>query len=51
MRNRFFIPFVGANYSKGIHGKRVLVVGASFYCDQQACGLSIVIDGFLSSIL
>ncbi len=37
MRNRFFNPFVGSNYTKGIRGKRVLVVGASFYCDQQAC--------------
>ena len=37
MKNRFFTPFVGSNYTKGIRNKRVLVVGASFYCDQQAC--------------
>ena len=37
MKNRFFNPFVGSNYTKGILNKRVLVVGASFYCDQQAC--------------
>ena len=37
MKNRFFNPYVGGHYEKGIQGKRVLVVGASFYCDQQAC--------------
>lgn len=37
MKNRFFNPFVGSNYTKGIRGKRILVVGSSFYCDQQAC--------------
>lgn len=37
MSYRFFKPYVGKHYEKGIHGKRVLVVGASFYCDQQAC--------------
>lgn len=31
----FFEPFVGDNYSEGINGKRVLVLGASFYCNQD----------------
>lgn len=31
----FFEPFVGDNYSEGIYGKRVLVLGASFYCNQD----------------
>lgn len=39
MKNkRFFIPFVGRNYDKGINGKKVLVVGASFYCKNLECG-------------
>lgn len=37
MKKRFFDPFVGSNYAKGIQDKRILVVGASFYCDQQTC--------------
>lgn len=28
----FFKPFVGREYGKGIHGKKILVLGASFYC-------------------
>lgn len=35
--NRFFVPFVGEKYKKGINGKKVLVVGASFYCDKHDC--------------
>ena len=31
----FFEPFVGDNYSERIYGKRVLVLGASFYCNQD----------------
>lgn len=31
----FLEPFVGDNYSEGIYGKRVLVLGASFYCNQD----------------
>ena len=31
----FFEPFVGDNYSEGIYSKRVLVLGASFYCNQD----------------
>lgn len=34
---RFFTPFVGGNYKKGINGKKVLVLGASFYCDKTQC--------------
>lgn len=30
--NRLFNPFVGTNYSKGISGKKILVVGASSFC-------------------
>lgn len=33
MSRRFFKPFVGFKYDKGINGKRILVLGASFYCD------------------
>lgn len=33
MNNRFFNPFVGTKYDEGIHGKKVLVLGASFYCN------------------
>lgn len=31
-KQAFFNPFVGSNYHKGISGKRILVLGASFYC-------------------
>lgn len=34
---RFFKPFVGDNYGKGINGKKVLVLGASFYCSKTGC--------------
>ena len=34
---RFFIPFVGSEYSTGINGKKVLVLGASFYCLKEDC--------------
>lgn len=33
--NRFFNPYVGSKYHKGINGKRILVIGASFYCDHN----------------
>lgn len=34
----FFRPFVGSKYNTiGFYGKRILVVGASFYCDQKQC--------------
>lgn len=29
---RFFNPFIGENYEAGLSGKRVLVIGDSFYC-------------------
>ena len=32
MEDRFFQPFKGSEYDKGISGKKVLVLGASFYC-------------------
>lgn len=34
---RFFTPFVGDNYQQGICNKKVLVLGASFYCNRQEC--------------
>lgn len=33
----FFKPYVGENYAKGINGKKVLVLGASFYCPHTGC--------------
>ena len=33
--NRFFKPFVGSNYQEGINGKKILVLGASFYCNKD----------------
>ena len=35
--NYFFEPFVGSEYTKGIKGKKVLVLGASFYCLNKTC--------------
>lgn len=35
--NRFFVPFKGKEYERGICGKKVFVVGASFYCDKNDC--------------
>lgn len=37
MESKFFIPFVGSKYQEGINGKKILVVGASFYCTQTSC--------------
>lgn len=37
MKKNFFSPYVGCNYSQGIKGKNVLVVGASFYCNKTEC--------------
>lgn len=37
MQNNFFQPYVGSRYSEGINGKKVLVIGASFYCDKTSC--------------
>lgn len=34
---RFFNPFIGSEYSTGMNGKRVLVLGASFYCLNKGC--------------
>lgn len=33
LKYAFFIPYKGDNYSNGINGKKVLVLGASFYCE------------------
>ena len=38
MGTRFFTPFKGDNYEKGICGKKILVLGASFYCNQDGKG-------------
>ena len=37
MKNRFFKPFVGSNYNTGIRGKKILILGASFYCPNTEC--------------
>lgn len=31
----FFVPWIGKNYDKGLKGKRVLVVGASHFCNHS----------------
>lgn len=35
--NRFFNPYKGASYDVGINGKKILVLGASFYCGECDC--------------
>lgn len=35
MGKQFFKPFKGQKYDEGICGKRVLVLGASFYCNKN----------------
>ena len=35
--NIFFKPYVGTFYNEGINGKKVLVLGASFYCGMSQC--------------
>lgn len=35
LKYAFFIPYKGNDYSNGINGKKVLVLGASFYCDKD----------------
>ena len=37
MSNRFFKPFEGEKYKEGINGKKILVLGASFYCNCVKC--------------
>lgn len=37
MKNLFFEPFVGEHYAEGINGKKILVLGASFYCNRVNC--------------
>ena len=31
----FFVPWIGKNYKKGLNEKKVLVVGASHYCNHS----------------
>lgn len=35
--DRFYEPFEGTDYRAGVRGKKVLVVGASFYCPLKEC--------------
>ena len=35
MGSSFFKPFIGEKYDEGINGKKILVVGASFYCNKN----------------
>lgn len=37
MKKRFFEPYIGPSYIQGINGKKVLIVGASFYCAHIEC--------------
>ena len=36
-KKHFFKPYVGDKYAEGINGKKILVVGASFYCNHIEC--------------
>lgn len=33
----FFQPYIGEQYAQGIQGKKILVLGASFYCNRVKC--------------
>lgn len=35
--SRFFTPYIGKDYQKGILNKKILVLGTSFYCDKCSC--------------
>lgn len=37
MSEVFFRPFVGKKYNEGIYKKKILVLGASFYCPKTEC--------------
>ena len=37
MKKRFFEPYIGPKYHEGIRGKKILVFGASFYCNKKSC--------------
>lgn len=37
MQYRFFFPHIGDKYNEGINGKKILVIGASFYCPNRNC--------------
>ena len=36
-KSSFFKPYRGEKYETGINGKKILVVGASFYCTDKSC--------------
>ena len=36
-RSYFFTPKKGKHYEQGINGKKILILGASFYCDKVNC--------------
>lgn len=36
-KSSFFKPFIGDKFETGINGKKILVVGASFYCSKTDC--------------
>lgn len=37
MAERFFQPYIGEHYWEGVNGKKILVLGASFYCKEVKC--------------
>lgn len=39
MKNVFYLPFIGKNYEQGFKNKKVLVVGASHYCNENCEGI------------
>ena len=36
-QHRFFTPYIGERYQDGIRSKKILVLGASFYCNRVKC--------------
>jgi len=50
MKNVYFLPWEGPNYNAGFNGKKILVVGASHYCDEgcidcpQKCSKDVTIN-------
>lgn len=36
-KSRFFTPYIGKDYQYGILNKKILVLGASFYCENTWC--------------
>lgn len=37
MLRTFFKPYIGKFYNQGIKGKKILILGASFYCPKTEC--------------